>query len=245
MKPEEIVWRDEVEGKLDLLVALDFRMTTTPLYADIVLPAATWYEKVDLSSTDMHPFVHPFNPAVDPLWESRSDWDIFRSLAETFSEMAKTHLPGVYKDLVTTPLAHDSVQEIAQPYGEVKDWKKGEVEPIPGKTMPGMTIVERDFTKVYDKYITLGPLLSTGKVGAHGVSFSVAEEYELMKGINGVYTDGTIKDGLPKLYTAKNAAEAILTLSSATNGRVSQRAFESAEQDTGVELEGHFCGSGS
>ncbi|MBD7908723.1 nitrate reductase subunit alpha [Sporosarcina gallistercoris] len=236
MKPEEIVWREEVEGKLDLLVALDFRMTTTPLYADIVLPAATWYEKVDLSSTDMHPFVHPFNPAVDPLWESRSDWDIYRSIAETFSEMAKTHLPGVYKDLVTTPLAHDSVQEIAQPYGDVKDWKRGEVEAVPGKTMPGMTIVERDFTKVYDKYITLGPLLSTGKVGAHGVSFSVAEEYEMMKGINGVYEDDTIKDGLPKLHTAKHAAEAMLTLSSATNGRVSQKAFVSAEHDTGVEL---------
>src|SRR5690606_28347360 len=64
-KPEEIVWRDDVEGKLDLLVALDFRMTATPMYADVVLPAATWYEKTDLSSTDMHPFVHPFNPAID------------------------------------------------------------------------------------------------------------------------------------------------------------------------------------
>src|SRR5699024_9575859 len=68
MKPEEVRWREDVEGKLDLLVALDFRMTTTPIYADIVLPAATWYEKEDLSSTDMHPFVHPFNRAVDPLW---------------------------------------------------------------------------------------------------------------------------------------------------------------------------------
>ncbi|WP_153720708.1 nitrate reductase subunit alpha [Sporosarcina cascadiensis] len=236
MKPEEMVWRDEVEGKLDLMVALDFRMTATPLYADIVLPAATWYEKVDLSSTDMHPFVHPFNPAVNPLWESRSDWDIYRSIAETFSELAKIHLPGVYKDLVTSPLAHDSIQEIAQPFGEVKDWSKGEIEAIPGKTMPGMTIVERDFTKIYDKYITLGPLLSTGKTGAHGVSFSVAEEYEMMKGINGVYEDDTIKNGLPKLFTAKHAAETMLTLSSATNGRVSQRAFEAAEADTGVEL---------
>ncbi|MDV6378857.1 nitrate reductase subunit alpha [Sporosarcina sp. GW1-11] len=236
MKPEEMVWRDEVEGKLDLLVALDFRMTATPLYADLVLPAATWYEKVDLSSTDMHPFVHPFNPAVNPLWESRSDWDIYRTIAETFSELAKTHLPGIYKDLVTSPLAHDSIQEIAQPFGEVRDWSKGEIEAIPGKTMPGMTIVERDYTKVYDKYITLGPLLSTGKTGAHGVNFSVAEEYEMMKRINGVYDDDTVKNGLPKLFTAKHAAEAMLTLSSATNGRVSQRAFEAAEQDTGVEL---------
>lgn len=236
MKPEEIKWREEVEGKLDLLVALDFRMTTTPIYADIVLPAATWYEKEDLSSTDMHPFVHPFNRAVDPLWQARSDWDIYRTIAKEFSEMAKTHLPGIYKDLVTAPLGHDSPQEIAQPYGEVKDWKKGEIEAIPGKTMPGMQIVERDYTQIYDKYVSLGPNLETGKVGAHGVNFSVKEEYEMLKGINGVYFDETIKNGLPKLQTGKQVAEAMLTLSSATNGRVSQRAFESAEEDTGVEL---------
>lgn len=235
-KPEEIVWRDEVEGKLDLLVALDFRMTSTPMYADVVLPAATWYEKADLSSTDMHPFVHPFNPAVDPLWESRSDWDIFRTIAKEFSAMAKEHLPGVYKDVVSSPLAHDSVSEIAQPYGAVKDWRKGEVKPIPGKTMPNLSIVERDYTKIYDKYITLGPNLATGKVGAHGVSFSVAEEYEELKRINGAYHDDTIKNGLPKLETARHAADAILNLSSATNGKVSQRAWESAEQDTGVAL---------
>ncbi|PAK55691.1 nitrate reductase subunit alpha [Paenibacillus sp. 7541] len=235
-KPKEMVWREEAVGKLDLLVALDFRMTATPMYADVVLPAATWYEKTDLSSTDMHPFVHPFNPAVDRLWESRSDWDIYRTLAATFSEMAKEHLPGVHKDLVATPLAHDSVSEIAQPYGMVKDWRKGEIEAIPGKTMPNLTIVERDYTKVYDKFISLGPLLSKGKVGAHGVSFSVAEEYEELKRVNGIYEDGSIKQGLPKLYTARDAAEVILSISSATNGRVSQRAWEACEQDTGVQL---------
>ena len=240
MKPEEIKWRDDVEGKLDLLVALDFRMTTTPIYADVVLPAATWYEKEDLSSTDMHPFVHPFNRALDPLWEARSDWDIYKTIAKEFSEMAKTHLPGVYKDLVTAPLAHDSPQEIAQPLGEVKDWKKGEIEAIPGKTMPAMQIVERDYTKIYDKYISLGPNIETGKVGAHGVNFSVKEEYEMLKGMNGVYDDEngeeTIKNGLPRIDTAKRVSEAMLTLSSATNGRVSQKAFEVAEETSGVEL---------
>ncbi len=236
MKPEEIEWREDVEGKLDLLVALDFRMTTTPIYADIVLPAATWYEKEDLSSTDMHPFVHPFNRAVDPLWQARSDWDIYRSIAEEFSNMAKTHLPGVYKDLVTVPLAHDTPQEIAQPFGKVKDWSKGEVEAIPGKTMPAMQIVERDFTQIYDKYVSLGPNLENGRIGAHGVSFPVKEEYEMLKSINGAYYDDTVKNGLPKIYTAKEAAEATLTLSSATNGKVSQRAFEVQEEITGVEL---------
>lgn len=235
-KPEEIVWREDVEGKLDLMVALDFRMTTTPLYADVVLPAATWYEKTDLSSTDMHPFVHPFNPAVNPLWESRSDWDIYRQLSEVFSEMAKSQLPGVYKDVVMSPLGHDSISEISQPMGLVKDWTKGEVPAIPGKTMPNFTIVERDYTQIHHKYSSLGPNLATGKAGAHGVSFSVAEEYEELKKISGVHYDESIRHGLPKLQTARQAADAILHLSSATNGRVSQKAYESAEKDHGVEL---------
>src|SRR5690606_25942937 len=55
-KPEEVVWRDQPgEGKLDLLVTLDFRMSTSCLYSDIVLPTATWYEKNDLNTSDMHP----------------------------------------------------------------------------------------------------------------------------------------------------------------------------------------------
>src|SRR5690625_5254033 len=70
----EIKWIEDVpEGKLDLLINYDFRMSGTGLYSDIVLPAATWYEKHDLSSTDMHPFVHPFNPAITPPWEAKSE----------------------------------------------------------------------------------------------------------------------------------------------------------------------------
>ncbi|HUY02133.1 MAG TPA: nitrate reductase subunit alpha, partial [Rhodocyclaceae bacterium] len=70
-KPEEVVWHARApEGKLDLLVTLDFRMSTTCLYSDIVLPTATWYEKNDLNTSDMHPFIHPLSTAVDPAWQS-------------------------------------------------------------------------------------------------------------------------------------------------------------------------------
>ncbi|SQC54924.1 Respiratory nitrate reductase 1 alpha chain [Listeria newyorkensis] len=236
-KPEEMVWRDEeTEGKLDLMVTLDFRMTATPIYSDVVLPAATWYEKTDISSTDMHPFVHPFNPAISPLWESKSDWNIFKDLSQTFSEMAKDHLHEVQRDVIMLPLNHDSQMEISQPYGEIKDWKKGEVEAIPGKTMPHFQFVERDYTQIYDKFITLGPNVGTGKVGAHGTQFSVAEEYEEMKGINGVYEDDSIKNGMPIMESERQAANAILHISSATNGKVAVRAWEVAEDATGMEL---------
>ncbi|WP_426402014.1 nitrate reductase subunit alpha [Mammaliicoccus lentus] len=235
-KPEEIVWREETNGKLDLLVSLDFRMTTTPLYADVVLPAATWYEKHDISSTDMHPFIHPFNPAVDPLWESKSDWDIYKTIAKSVSELAKTHMKGVFKDVVTTPLAHDTQQEIATPLGLVKDWSKGEIEAIPGKTMPGFAVVERDYTQIYDKYISVGPLLEKGKIGAHGVSFSVKEQYDELKLMLDTWEDGTVKNGLPRMDTARKVADVILNVSSASNGKVSQKSYEDLEQQTGMEL---------
>lgn len=238
-KPDEIQWREETTGKLDLLVSLDFRMTATPLYSDIVLPAATWYEKHDLSSTDMHPYVHPFNPAIDPLWESRSDWDIYKTLAKAVSEMAKDYLPGTYKDVVTTPLGHDSKQEIAIPLGIVKDWSKGEIDALPGKTMPNFTIVERDYTLIYDKYVSVGPKLETDKVGAHGVSFSVKEQFEELKSMLGTWNDKdpkSIKNDKPRIHSARNVADAMLNLSSATNGKLSQKSYQDLEKQTGMTL---------
>ena len=89
-RPRDVVWRDEIpEGKLDLLLSADFRMTSTTLLSDIVLPAATWYEKYDLSSTDMHPFVHAFTPAIDPPWEAKSDFDMFHLIAQELSRQAR------------------------------------------------------------------------------------------------------------------------------------------------------------
>ena len=145
------------QGKLDLLVTLDFRMSGSALYSDVVLPAATWYEKEDISSTDMHPFVHPFSQAVAPPWEARSDWDAFCTLADAFTAVAGERL-GVRSDLVAAPLMHDSPDEIAQ--REVRDWRAGECEPIPGKTMPKLVVVERDYRAVGERMRTVGPLLS-------------------------------------------------------------------------------------
>lgn len=113
------------------MTVLDFRMSTTCLYGDIVLPTATWYEKDDLNTSDMHPFIHPLSEAVNPLWQSKTDWEIYKGLAKKFSETAKDYL-GVQKDIVLTPLMHDSPQEMGQAF-DPKDWKHGECEPIPVK----------------------------------------------------------------------------------------------------------------
>ncbi|TQQ80100.1 nitrate reductase subunit alpha [Halonotius roseus] len=80
---EEQLW-----PKLDLIVDINFRMDSSALYSDIVLPTASHYEKHDLSMTDMHSYIHPFTPAVEPLGEAKTDWQIFRELAAKIQELA-------------------------------------------------------------------------------------------------------------------------------------------------------------
>ena len=146
-RPQEVEWHDEApEGKLDLLLTLDFRQTSTTIFSDVVLPAATWYEKHDLNTTDMHPFIHSFNPAIAPPWQTRTDWDAWQTIATKFSELAAGRL-GTRTDVVAVPLLHDTPDAMANPHGVVRDWKHGECEPVPGVTMPKIVEVERDYTR--------------------------------------------------------------------------------------------------
>ncbi|MGW4055035.1 nitrate reductase subunit alpha [Streptomyces sp. NPDC004779] len=234
--PRDVRWReDDVEGKLDLLLAMDFRMTSTTLLSDVVLPAATWYEKHDLSSTDMHPFLHAFTPAVDPPWQARSDYDAFHALARRFGELAKDHL-GVRRDLVATALQHDTPGgEMAQPGGVALDWSKGECEPVPGRTMYNLTVVERDYGAVGEKFAALGPLVDRLGVTTKAITFDVDEEVAYLGAKNGLVRGG-VADGRPRLDTAPRACEAILSLSGTSNGRLATQGFEKLERRTGQEM---------
>ena len=234
VKPEEVVWHEEApEGKLDLLVTLDFRMSTTCMYSDIVLPTATWYEKNDLNTSDMHPFIHPLTAAIDPVWESRSDWDIYKGLAEKFSEVAPEVL-GVETDVVLVPILHDTPGEMAQAL-DVKDWKRGECEPVPGKTMPQIAVIERNYPDLYKRFTALGPLMNKLGNGGKGVAWNTEHEVELLGQLNGVVTEDGPTKGMPRIETDIDASEVILMLAPETNGEVAVKAWESLSQTTGRE----------
>ncbi|MGC5234543.1 nitrate reductase subunit alpha [Streptomyces albogriseolus] len=234
-RPRDVVWREEApEGKLDLLLTLDFRMTSTTVFSDVVLPAATWYEKHDLSSTDMHPFVHAFNPAIAPPWQTRTDWDAFHTIAKEFSRQAADHL-GVRKDVVAAALQHDTPDEMATPHGRVRDWKAGECEPVPGRTMPKLVTVERDYAAVADKMGALGPLLDNLGATTKGVTFKVDRELEYLRHKNGTVRGGAA-DGRPSIARDVHACEAILALSGTTNGHLATQGFHTLEARTGTRL---------
>jgi nitrate reductase alpha subunit len=202
------------------------------MYSDIVLPTATWYEKHDLNTSDMHPFLHPLSAAVDPAWEARSDWEIFKGFAKKFSELAPGHL-GVEKDVVLLPLQHDTPAELAQPF-EPKQWKKGEIEPIPGKTMAAVVTVERDYPNLYRRFTALGPLMDKLGNGGKGMAWKTGEEVEFLKHLNGTVADGPTK-GMAKIDSDIDATEVVLALAPETNGHVAVKAWEALSQATGRE----------
>ena len=234
-KPKEVAWHDQApEGKLDLLVTIDFRMSTTCMYSDIVLPTATWYEKNDLNTSDMHPFIHPLTSAVDPVWGARNDWEIYKGIAKAFSEVAPEVL-GLEKDVVLTPILHDTPGEIAQPF-DVKDWKRGEIDPIPGKTMPQVTVVERDYPNLYKRFTSLGPLMAKLGNGGKGISWNTEHEVEFLKRLNGAVEEDGATKGLARIDTDIDACEVVLSLAPETNGEVAVKAWESLSKTTGRRL---------
>jgi len=196
------------------------------------LPAATWYEKADLNTTDMHSFIHPLSAAVPPCWESRSDWQIFRSIARKFSELAARHFPETVGDLVASPLAHDTPAEIAQP--ELKDWRTGEIEAIPGKTMPNLTVVTRDYKNLYNQFISFGPNVREKGLGAHGTHYSVGDLYdETLHDRPVVSWDGR---EYPSLFEDEQVCDLILRFATVTNGELAYRSYKNLEAKVGLPL---------
>jgi len=88
--------------KLDLAVAVNFRMSTTAMYADYFLPAAGYYEKHGIKYAQSYiPYVILTDQAVKPLGESKSEWEIFGLLSEAVGRRAKERGIGPvrgYKD---------------------------------------------------------------------------------------------------------------------------------------------------
>ena len=220
------------QGKMDLVVDLNFRMDTSALYSDIVLPAASWYEKADLNSTDMHSFIHPLSAAVPPCWQSKSDWQIFRTISKKFSEMSERHFPDPVEDLVATPLAHDSAAEIAQP--AIREWMKDEVEAVPGKTMPGLRVVKRDYKNLHNQYISFGPMVPKHGLGAHGTHYDAADLYE-----ETVNTKTCVEWGgarYPSLRDDEQVCDTILRFATVTNGEMAYRSYKEMQERVGLPL---------
>jgi len=76
--------------KLRMIVSVDWRMSTTGLHSDIVLPAAQHYEKPNFPYTTPDVMNLTLSDrAVEPQGEARSEWQITLMLARKLAERAK------------------------------------------------------------------------------------------------------------------------------------------------------------
>jgi DMSO reductase family type II enzyme molybdopterin subunit len=76
--------------RLERIVALELRMSSTARHCDLLLPAAGSYEKDDVTNwfTLLSPYLHITQAAVAPVGESKPDWEICVGLARWIERRA-------------------------------------------------------------------------------------------------------------------------------------------------------------
>ena len=106
---------------------------------------------------------------MDPAWQARSDWEIYKGFAKKFSELAPGHL-GVEKEVVLTPLMHDTPA----------NW------PSLSACRTGSAAVRADsrqdraadhggrarLPNVYKRFTALGPLMNKAGNGGKGIAWN-------------------------------------------------------------------------
>jgi len=84
---------------LNMVVFIDWRMNTTGMFSDIVLPAATHAEKINFHFSTTHMNQMVFNDqSVEPSGEAKSEPQIFRLLTAKIEERAKARGSVQYED---------------------------------------------------------------------------------------------------------------------------------------------------
>lgn len=97
--PNPGVIRENLWARIDTIVTLDFRMSTSALWADYVLPGCGYYEKPGIKYTSTYvPYVVVGDRAVPPLYESKHEWDVAFLLAEKIQERAIARGTEAYAD---------------------------------------------------------------------------------------------------------------------------------------------------
>jgi len=139
---------------------------------------------------------------------------------------------GEETDVVLTPIQHDSAGELAQASG-VADWLTDGNEPIPGQTMPQITVVKRDYSQTYAKFTSLGPLLEKFGNGGKGIGWDTAHDVANLASLNGRVLDEGVSKGQPRIDSDIDACETILMLAPETNGEVAVKAWHALEKQTG------------
>ncbi len=160
--------------KLDLIVSVELRMSTTAYFSDIVLPASGSYEKTDFRFPTMHNnFLTFTDKAVQPPGEAKPEWETFALLAKKLQERAKQRELGEYKDDGDRRYRLDDVYDVYTMHGAFKerDDEKLADEMVKDTVRAGALPEKTDLKEVRKR----GVIRFTG-LGADAVGLNVATD---------------------------------------------------------------------
>ncbi len=172
----------ELWPKLKLIVSCDIRMSTTAYFSDIVLPAAAFYEKVDFRFPTIHTnFLTFSDKAVEPVGESKPEWEIFALLAKKLQERARQREIGEYVDDGGRRYRLDDVYDVFTMHGAVKenDHEKLAEDMIADTVRVGALPEKTTLKKVREK----GIIRFTG-LGADAIGLNLATDIKPDETVN-------------------------------------------------------------
>ena len=80
-EPDQNSYINEVLPNLEYVVAMDIEFSDSARYADLVLPVSFWLEQEDIRINNGNPYLAISEKAVDSLFESKTDFEIFTGIA--------------------------------------------------------------------------------------------------------------------------------------------------------------------
>jgi DMSO reductase family type II enzyme molybdopterin subunit len=147
--------------KLNCIVTVDLRMSTTGLFSDYVLPAAHHYEKTTFHIPTHHIMQLTLSEAaVPPQGDTMPEWEIWCLLAKKIEERAKARDLVEYKDGRGQPHRLDGVysqfvvdEKFSDPDNVADEWVR---DTAVAGTLPEGTTLETMREKGYVRFTGLG-----------------------------------------------------------------------------------------
>ena len=182
----------------------------------------------------MHPFVHSFNPAIAPPWQTRTDWDAFQTIADEV-QRARRGAPRHPQGRRRRAAAARHPRRDGQPARRGPGLEARRVRAGPGRddaqARRGRARLRAPSAR---KMAALGPLLDTLGTTTKGVTYDVDRARSTTCGTRTAPVRGGPADGRPSLERDVHACEAILALSGTTNGHLATQGFQTLEKRTGT-----------
>ncbi|MBV6691874.1 molybdopterin-containing oxidoreductase family protein [Serratia quinivorans] len=123
--------------KVPFVVVADNLMSSTALYADLVLPVTTIFEDLSLMAGFRSHYVQLMEKAVEPVGEAKADYWIFARLAERFG----------FGEVFNQPIEHYIENCLAGTGITIEQLRQGPVKPVPVPWIPFKDGIFRTPTK--------------------------------------------------------------------------------------------------